>query len=887
MDQDYLISIITPTYNTPDELFRAAFDSVMAQTLDESLIEWVIVVHNSSKEHLGFVRRLCDGHPGIRVLELNNDKHTASSPRNHALSVARGKYVTFLDADDMLTPECLATLVSGMEETGAQIGKFRGEKTEEDETITGFLDNRVRFSQTRPLICLQKGDPDVNKLMTMANMMMSCQVVERSHIEKHGIRFREDVRIYEDVMFNMESLRDADTIAVFPQLIGYIYYMHHGSTMQELSAPKPEKILSTCRDIALQLRLGVDSGLYMRYLFFGHMKQIADMISASEKEYGMPEEILREIRGLLEPFFALIDPPEPDRKFLSAEEIEEIMSYIRLTITGKDDREMAAGQPDTTAVLIDILRSAEDAEIGENWGFGSIRSHKVYERQVPVNVYDSFAPMIDLMSRIGESGIIFSDSIRGYAVTSGTMNVPRKIPYTDRTIGVYEDMLRDLLRGEDAGAGSCFMLAGSIRGDRPYADRTYPDSITGAVLQRMRTEFTYNSHANAVSEGIRLTGPEELFFLDKATDPRYLRLLFALLDRNVTQIISPFSWGMLDTFRYLESNHEKLVTDIEKGTLAGAPWLSSEDRERFSALFRADPERAGELRDIFAPGFDDPVISRIWPECRRVIAGGSADFSLYTHHLRRYTGDIPVLNGGHVSSEALIGTDCGGGCCRLACGESYFEFIPYGASGTGSRAMTAEELEAGRPYELLVTNRAGLYRYALGDVIRVERMEEGTPVYRLIGRTGSLMTIPGKPEEPVHIEPEDMTELLRNMEERFGVIIEDYCIEWDGEGACMRLYAEPCITAAGLRSLTSVPRDEFAIAAEEELRRLVPAYGRAVSDGDVRPLAVCMLQPETQLAYRDKRMYVQKTAPDQIKPVHVLTDNPAAERFFRAFAEKE
>ena len=80
--------------------------------------------------------------------------------------------------------------------------------------------------------------------------------------------------------------------------------------------------------------------------------------------------------------------------------------------------------------------------------------------------------------------------------------------------------------------------------------------------------------------------------------------------------------------------------------------------------------------------------------------------------------------------------------------------------------------------------------------------------------------------------------------------------------------------------------DEFAAAAEEELRRLVPAYGQASIDGYVRPLAVCMLQPETQLAYRDKRMYVQKTAPDQIKPVHVLTDNPAAERFFRTFAEK-
>jgi glycosyltransferase involved in cell wall biosynthesis len=240
LDHEYLISIITPTHNTDEDLFRAAFDSVMAQTLDESLIEWVIVVHNSTSEHLSLVCSLCDGHPGIKVLELNNDKHTASSPRNHALSVACGKYITFLDADDMLTPECLATLVSGMEETGAQIGKFRSEKTEEDDSIVGFLDNRVRFPQTRPLICLHKGDPEVSKLMTMANMMMNCQVVARSHLEKHGIRFREEVRIYEDVVFNMECLRDAETIAVFPQLIGYIYYMHHGSTMQELKVPRPE-----------------------------------------------------------------------------------------------------------------------------------------------------------------------------------------------------------------------------------------------------------------------------------------------------------------------------------------------------------------------------------------------------------------------------------------------------------------------------------------------------------------------------------------------------------------------------------------------------------------------------------------------------------------------
>ncbi len=168
MEQRYKISIITPSHNTSDELFREAFNSVTAQTLDESGFEWVIVVHNSTEEHLDFVRGLCEGHPSFKVFELHNDKHTASSPRNHALEKATGKYVTFLDADDRLTPECLSTIVAGMEKTGAQVGKFRSEKTEEDDGIVGFLDNRVRFPQTVPLISVDKSNPEIRRLMTDA-----------------------------------------------------------------------------------------------------------------------------------------------------------------------------------------------------------------------------------------------------------------------------------------------------------------------------------------------------------------------------------------------------------------------------------------------------------------------------------------------------------------------------------------------------------------------------------------------------------------------------------------------------------------------------------------------------------------------------------------------
>jgi hypothetical protein len=44
-----------------------------------------------------------------------------------------------------------------------------------------------------------------------------------------------------------------------------------------------------------------------------------------------------------------------------------------------------------------------------------------------------------------------------------------------------------------------------------------------------------------------------------------------------------------------------------------------------------------------------------------------------------------------------------------------------------------------------------------------------------------------------------------------------------------------------------------------------------------------MLQPETQLAYCDKRMYLKQVMPAQIKPVRILDTDPAAQKFFDSF----
>lgn len=71
---------------------------------------------------------------------------------------------------------------------------------------------------------------------------------------------------------------------------------------------------------------------------------------------------------------------------------------------------------------------------------------------------------------------------------------------------------------------------------------------------------------------------------------------------------------------------------------------------------------------------------------------------------------------------------------------------------------------------------------------------------------------------------------------------------------------------------------------EEALFSLCPAY-RAVRENDgVSACRVRILEPETHLLYRDRRMYREKMAPDQVKPIRIL-NTPETQKFFMALSE--
>lgn len=101
-----LISIIIPFYNTEDFL-REAVESVLNQTVKDW--ELVLVDDGSTDKSLEIAEEFKEKHPNKIVLLSHNDNENkgANAARNLGFADSKGKFITFLDADDVFYPDTL------------------------------------------------------------------------------------------------------------------------------------------------------------------------------------------------------------------------------------------------------------------------------------------------------------------------------------------------------------------------------------------------------------------------------------------------------------------------------------------------------------------------------------------------------------------------------------------------------------------------------------------------------------------------------------------------------------------------------------------------------------------------------------------------------------
>jgi len=130
---EILVSVIIPAYNCAN-FIHMALDSALAQDVPME----ILVINDCSKDRLDQVMEKYKKYPQVLYLK-NQENLGVAGTRNIGVSLARGKYIAFLDADDYWEKDKLKKQLKLMEEKGTVLCSTARELMNPDGTLTGYI----------------------------------------------------------------------------------------------------------------------------------------------------------------------------------------------------------------------------------------------------------------------------------------------------------------------------------------------------------------------------------------------------------------------------------------------------------------------------------------------------------------------------------------------------------------------------------------------------------------------------------------------------------------------------------------------------------------------------------------------------------------------------
>lgn len=191
------ISVVVPVYNA-SEFLEATLITLLGQSLKE--IEVILVNDGSTDDSLEICRSFTARDPRFSV--VNQPNRGVSSARNAGIEMCRGDYIAFVDADDLLPQNSLATRLHLIEkyEVDCLRTEFRIMRGEVFQPSSRRYVEGVYSAETVKKIQL---DIAMGKTPGYIHPFL----LSSSWVEKHKLRFPEGISMMEDTLFLCELLQ--------------------------------------------------------------------------------------------------------------------------------------------------------------------------------------------------------------------------------------------------------------------------------------------------------------------------------------------------------------------------------------------------------------------------------------------------------------------------------------------------------------------------------------------------------------------------------------------------------------------------------------------------------------------------------------------------------
>jgi glycosyltransferase involved in cell wall biosynthesis len=209
-----LVSIVVPSYNA-ERFLADTLESAFAQTYSRT--EVIVIDDGSTDGTAALIRSY-----GRRLRAEFGPNRGVSAARNLGTALARGEFIQYLDADDLLFPDSIERRVTALQEAGADVAYSDWEKL--IELPDGKFEVGERVSR-----CIE--DMDSNPILARLKFWAPpvALTYRRTITEKIG-SWKEWLPIIQDARF----LQDASLVGgqfVYVPGVGATYRMHSGASL--------------------------------------------------------------------------------------------------------------------------------------------------------------------------------------------------------------------------------------------------------------------------------------------------------------------------------------------------------------------------------------------------------------------------------------------------------------------------------------------------------------------------------------------------------------------------------------------------------------------------------------------------------------------------------
>ncbi|KAG9457783.1 hypothetical protein H6P81_002291 [Aristolochia fimbriata] len=408
-----------------------------------------------------------------------------------------------------------------------------------------------------------------------------------------------------------------------------------------------------------------------------------------------------------------------------------------------------------------ILKENGEAEYLKKFGLDGKWDEETYRKCVPLASYQDFKPYIKQIADGDASPLLAAKPFTALSWSSGTSGgKPKFVPFNlalaskvihRTTCLAYAMREFSVKRGMFLG----FMFISPRR-----------KSEGGLDIGPISSHLFYESSSEKGNETALLEPcyPKEIATARDYQQSLYCYFLCGLLHRDQIRYFDAyFCYLVVGAFRVFESIWEELCADIREGVLSNERVSDPVVRESVSKLLKPNPYLADSIYTkckVLQSKNWYGVIPELWPQAKFVATIVTGSMEAYAGKLRHYSGDkLGIVSGVYGASEGIVAINIrpptsveSNVYVYAACPSSvYCEFIPLKRSyltETKAEGLYEEsdpvrltEVEVGEIYEVVITNFAGLYRYRLGDIVKVTGFYNSSPELQFLHRKNVLLNI--------------------------------------------------------------------------------------------------------------------------------------------------